>query len=211
MFWQQISGSDGVTRHLQWQARVEGKTNSKRADAITRRNADGPPASMTITQYVGTGSTSRGRMAITPALTTRVSIAPYLRKAADKEAVVQGIEYIRNVLSQIHNLTWIAPPMNQSTTTFVNSVCLLRRLSRSTCADSSSQIPATPGSRGSNHWTGSCTLGTDDGRLGGKAVVDLDTKVYGVSSSQTFEQRVLTFVNYRLTICSLSMRRFSQV
>lgn len=28
---------------------------------------------------------------------------------------------------------------------------------------------------------GSCTIGEDDGRAGGKAVVDLDTKVYGVS------------------------------
>jgi cellobiose dehydrogenase (acceptor) len=44
-----------------------------------------------------------------------------------------------------------------------------------------SQIPATPGSRSSNHWTGSCTIGEDDGRTGGRAVVDLNTKVYGVS------------------------------
>jgi cellobiose dehydrogenase (acceptor) len=44
------------------------------------------------------------------------------------------------------------------------------------------QIPATTASRGSNHWTGSCTIGTDDGRSGGKAVVDLDTKVYGTDN-----------------------------
>lgn len=77
---------------------------------------------MTITQYVGTGTTSRGRMAITPSLSTRVSIAPYLRDQHDKEAVVQGIEYIRGVLSQIQNLTWIEPKSNQTTTAFVNSV-----------------------------------------------------------------------------------------
>jgi cellobiose dehydrogenase (acceptor) len=41
-------------------------------------------------------------------------------------------------------------------------------------------MPATPGLRKSNHWVGSCTIGTDDGRTGGKAVVDLNTKVYGV-------------------------------
>jgi cellobiose dehydrogenase (acceptor) len=28
MFWQQINGSDGVVRHIQWQARIEGRTNS---------------------------------------------------------------------------------------------------------------------------------------------------------------------------------------
>ncbi|KAF2026897.1 FAD-linked reductase [Setomelanomma holmii] len=135
MFWQQILGSDGVVRHI-----------------------------ISITQYLGIGTTSRSRMAITPALTTRISIAPYLRDQHEKEAVVQGIEYIRGVLSQIQNLTWIAPSANQTTTAFVNS------------------IPATPGSRGSNHWTGSCKIGADDGRAGWKAVLDLDTKVYGTDN-----------------------------
>jgi cellobiose dehydrogenase (acceptor) len=77
---------------------------------------------MTITQYVGTGTVSRGRMTIMPNMNTRVSTPPYLRDAHDKEAVVQGIEYIRGVLSKIENLTWIAPGANQTTTAFVNSV-----------------------------------------------------------------------------------------
>jgi cellobiose dehydrogenase (acceptor) len=77
---------------------------------------------MTITQYLGMGTTSRGRMGITPSLTTRVMTPPYLRNAQDKEAVVQGIEYIRGVLSQIQNLTWVEPKANQTTTAFVNSV-----------------------------------------------------------------------------------------
>jgi cellobiose dehydrogenase (acceptor) len=29
IFWQQINGSDGVVRHIQWQARIEGRTNSE--------------------------------------------------------------------------------------------------------------------------------------------------------------------------------------
>ncbi|CAO2654539.1 Nn.00g112720.m01.CDS01 [Neocucurbitaria sp. VM-36] len=148
MFWQQIKGSDGVVRHIQWQARIEGRTNT----------------SMTITQYLGMGTVSRGRMTIMPNMNTRVSVAPYLRDKNDKEAVIQGIEFVRGVLSQIHNLTWIVPSVNQTTSAFVNSV------------------PATTGSRGSNHWTGSCTIGSDDGRSGGKAVVDLDAKVYGTDN-----------------------------
>jgi hypothetical protein len=80
------------------------------------------PASMTITQYLGMGTTSRGRMGITPSLNTRVMTSPYLRNQYDKEAVVQGIEYIRGVLSQIQNLTWVVPKVNQTTTAFVNSV-----------------------------------------------------------------------------------------
>jgi cellobiose dehydrogenase (acceptor) len=77
---------------------------------------------MTITQYLGMGTTSRGRMGITPSLSTRVMTPPYLRDTHDKEAVVQGIEYIRGVLSQIQNLTWVEPKVNQTTTAFVNSV-----------------------------------------------------------------------------------------
>jgi cellobiose dehydrogenase (acceptor) len=81
-------------------------------------------ASMTITQYLGTGTTSRGRMGITPTLNTRVMTAPYLRDSHDKEAVIQGIEYMRGVLSPIQNLTWITPTATQNITAFVNSVSL---------------------------------------------------------------------------------------
>jgi hypothetical protein len=77
---------------------------------------------MTITQYLGMGTISRGRMGLTPTLGTRVITPPYLRDTHDKEAVVQGIEYIRGVLSQIQNLTWVVPTVNQTTTAFVNSV-----------------------------------------------------------------------------------------
>lgn len=36
--------------------------------------------------------------------------------------------------------------------------------------------------RRSNHWMGTAKLGTDDGRQGGTAVVDLNTKVYGTDN-----------------------------
>ncbi|KAH8708361.1 hypothetical protein GQ44DRAFT_816105 [Phaeosphaeriaceae sp. PMI808] len=148
IFWNTINGSDGNVRHIQWQSRVEGRTST----------------SMTITQYLGMGTTSRGRMAITSTLNTRVMTAPYLRDAKDKEVVIQGIDYVRGILSKIPDLTWVVPTASQSTTQFVNL------------------LPATTGTRGSNHWTGTCTIGTDDGRQGGKAVVDLNTKVYGTDN-----------------------------
>jgi cellobiose dehydrogenase (acceptor) len=122
MFWQQIKGSDGVVRHIQWQARIEGRTNSKTSRPLIHVDTNAHTASMTITQYLGMGTTSRGRMGITPSLNTRVMTPPYLRNQYDKEAVVQGIEYIRGVLSQIQNLTWVVPKVNQTTTAFVNSV-----------------------------------------------------------------------------------------
>jgi cellobiose dehydrogenase (acceptor) len=77
---------------------------------------------MTITQYLGMGTTSRGRMGITPSLTTRVMTPPYLRDPYDKDAVIEGIEYVRGVLSNIQNLTWVVPRANQTTAAFVNSV-----------------------------------------------------------------------------------------
>jgi cellobiose dehydrogenase (acceptor) len=77
---------------------------------------------MTITQYLGTGTVSRGRMTIQPNLNTRVITPPYLRDSHDTEAVIQGIDYIRSALSKIDGLTWVVPTKDQTTTAFVNSV-----------------------------------------------------------------------------------------
>ncbi len=49
-------------------------------------------------------------------------------------------------------------------------------------ANNASQLPNTPSKRRANHWIGSCKMGTDDGRLGGSAVVDTNTKVYGTDN-----------------------------
>ncbi|KAI1759566.1 putative cellobiose dehydrogenase [Hypoxylon sp. FL1150] len=149
IFWEIITGTDGVDRHLHWQARVEGSTNT----------------SMTITQYLGTGSTSRGRMVVTPQLNTRVSIPPYLRDATDKVAVIEGLERVRKYFAPISNLTWVRPVSNETSTQFVDS------------------IPATPAMRCSNHWVGTAKMGLDDGRVAsGTSVVDTNTKVYGTDN-----------------------------
>ncbi|KAK3944430.1 cellobiose dehydrogenase [Diplogelasinospora grovesii] len=148
MFWEIINGSDGILRHLHWQSRVEGTGNT----------------SMTITQYLGTGSVSRGRMTITRQLNTVVSIPPYLHDDNDKAAVVKGLENLQESLKTVPNLTWITPKPNITAAQFVNS------------------IPATPARRCSNHWIGTARIGTDDGRTGGKSVVDLNTKVYGTDN-----------------------------
>lgn len=148
MFWESIRGTDGGIRHLQWQARVEGVSNT----------------SMTITQYLGTGSVSRGRMTITKRLDTFVSTPPYLHDDFDKEAVVRGIENLVKTLSPVANLTWIRPAPNVTVVDYVNS------------------IPAKPAQRCSNHWIGTSKMGLDDGRKGGTAVVDPDTRVFGTDN-----------------------------
>ncbi|KAI8632713.1 cellobiose dehydrogenase [Xylariaceae sp. FL1651] len=149
IFWEIITGTDGVDRHLHWQARVEGST----------------PTSMTVTQYLGTGAKSRGRMTITTALNTRVSTSPYLNDANDKAAIITGLENLQRYLKPIQNLTWIRPGPSQSAAAYVNS------------------LPATPSARTANHWIGTAKMGLDDGRnTNGTAVVDTDTKVYGMDN-----------------------------
>ncbi|BCS19750.1 cellobiose dehydrogenase [Aspergillus puulaauensis] len=150
VFFDQVTGPDGVTRQLQYQARVEGSHNIE--DGHT----------MSITQYVGRGQTSRGKVTINSGLNTVVSTLPWLRDENDTDAVIQGLERLRDSLSNVTGLTWAFPTKNVTITDFVNS------------------LPAT--GRGSNHWMGSCKMGSDDGRDGGSAVVDLDTKVYGTEN-----------------------------
>ncbi|KAL8416041.1 hypothetical protein RB596_006557 [Gaeumannomyces avenae] len=148
MFWEEVRGADGVVRQLQWTARVEGTTNT----------------SMTLSMYLGRGSTSRGRMTITPQLNTRVATPPYLRDEHDKAAVVMAMDSIRKTLGVVPGLTWHVPADGQTSQEYVDSLL------------------TTPAQRRANHWMGTAKLGTDDGRKGGSAVVDLNTKVYGTDN-----------------------------
>ncbi|KAL4742454.1 hypothetical protein BDV11DRAFT_180893 [Aspergillus similis] len=150
VFFDQVTGGDNITRQLQYQARVEGSHNV----------ADGHTIS--ISQYVGRGQTSRGKLTITSALNTVVSTLPWLQDDNDTDAVIAGLERLRDSLSTIQGLTWAYPKANVSMAEHVNSM-------------------AKTG-RGSNHWMGSCKMGPDDGRDGGSSVVDLDTKVYGMDN-----------------------------
>ncbi|KAK4240569.1 carbohydrate-binding module family 1 protein [Achaetomium macrosporum] len=152
MFWEEIKGADGIVRQLQWTARVEGSFDTPNGHA------------MTMSQYLGRGATSRGRMTITPSLTTIVSDVPYLKDANDKEAVIQGIINLQNALKNVANLTWNYPNASISARDYVNNMVV------------------SPSNRRSNHWVGTAKIGTDDGRSGGSAVVDLNTRVYGTDN-----------------------------
>ncbi|KAE8154660.1 hypothetical protein BDV25DRAFT_147246 [Aspergillus avenaceus] len=147
----EVTGTDGVTRQIQWTARVEGGHDTPDGHA------------MTVSQYLGRGSTSRGRMTITSGLNTVVSTIPQLRDQADVDAVIKGIQNLQQALRGA-NLTWTYPAKNTTVVDFVNN------------------MPVTTSARTANHWMGTCKIGTDDGRDGGSAVVDLDTKVYGTDN-----------------------------
>ncbi len=80
---------------------------------------------MTMSQYLGRGTVSRGRMTITRRLDTFVALPPYLHDDLDKDAVIKGIESLQEALKNVPNLTWITPPPNMTVTDYVNSVGLI--------------------------------------------------------------------------------------
>jgi cellobiose dehydrogenase (acceptor) len=159
---------------------------------------------MTLSQYLGRGVVSRGRMTITPGLATAVTEHPYLHNAGDKEAVIQGIKNLQAALNVIPNITWVLPPPNGTVEDYVNGVsptpfftvpcpllhfALLPRHSSPVVLRTESltllgnvKLLVSPSARRSNHWMGTAKLGTDDGRKGGTAVVDPDTKVWGTDN-----------------------------
>lgn len=119
---------------------------------------------MTMSQYLGRGATSRGRATITPHLSMTVSTLPYLQNANDVAAVIAGIEHLQTALSTVKGLTWLVPPPGTSATDYVNT------------------LPIVTSTRTANHWIGTAKIGSDDGRQGGTAVVDLNTKVWGTDN-----------------------------
>jgi hypothetical protein len=81
---------------------------------------------MVISQYLGRGSTSRGRITITSGLTMIVSDPPYLKTDDDKAAVIAGIKNLQSSLAHDSQITWLYPTANQTIEDFVDAVCLSR-------------------------------------------------------------------------------------
>ncbi|KZL68600.1 fungal cellulose binding domain-containing protein, partial [Colletotrichum incanum] len=153
LFFEEIKGADGITRQLQYTARMEGSLDVPDGKAIT------------ISQYLGRGATSRGRMTIGANLGTVVSTAPYLRDKNDVEAVIKGLENLQASLKSVPNLIWNFPPPGTTVRDYVNNMLV------------------SYSNRRANHWIGTNKLGTKDGRgTGGDAVVDVNTKVYGTDN-----------------------------
>jgi cellobiose dehydrogenase (acceptor) len=125
-FFDQIKGADGIVRQIEWTARVEGSggtANGSKSDlgvgtltSLTVKDA------MTMSQYLGRGTVSRGRMTITKALTTVVSTLPYLQDKNDVLAVIQGIKNLQDSLKNVKNLTWALPAPGTTAEDFVNNV-----------------------------------------------------------------------------------------
>ncbi|KAF1937015.1 cellobiose dehydrogenase [Clathrospora elynae] len=149
--WEVITGSDGIDRSLQWTARVEGPGAND-------------THSLTISQYLGHGTTSRGELSINGALNIFVSKAPYLQTDADTGVVIAGIKSMMKAIAKNPDIEMQVPPANMTVEAYVAS------------------LPKTPAVRRANHWIGTAKIGTDSGLTGGTAVVDLNTKVYGTDN-----------------------------
>ncbi|KAL7268091.1 hypothetical protein RUND412_009299 [Rhizina undulata] len=152
MLWESFVGDDGITRQVQWTARAEGSLGETGDTYVT------------ISQYLGTGMTSRGRMTIESNLDMEISVSPYLNDANDVDAVIKGVASLMASTANVSGITFIQPAAGVDAETFVYDYYASRR---------------------SNHWLGTCKLGTDDGRNGNGttgAVVDLNTKVYGTDN-----------------------------
>lgn len=149
--WEVIKGTDGSDRQFQWTARVEGPGAND-------------THSMTLSNYLGRGSTSRGVASINGALNMQVSTAPYLRNQADTDAVIASLKSMVNALSKNPQIEMQVPPAGTTIEAYVAS------------------LPKTPAARRANHWIGTNKIGSDSGLSGGTSVVDLNTKVYGTDN-----------------------------
>ncbi|RPB01276.1 FAD/NAD(P)-binding domain-containing protein [Choiromyces venosus 120613-1] len=152
IFWESIVPSDGIPRQLQWTVRAEGSLGESGDNLVT------------LSQYLGTGVKSRGRMTIRSNLNMAITTSPFLNDASDTEAVIKGIQSFMDAASGKNNITFLHPAPGLTATQYVNSYV---------------------GSRSTNHWIGSCKMGTDDGTKGDGStgsVVDTNTKVYGTDN-----------------------------
>lgn len=149
--WEVIKGTDGKDRQFQWTARVEGPKA-------------GDNYSMTLSSYLGRGSTSRGVATINGALSMTVSKAPYLQNQADTDSVIAALKSMQKAISKVPSITWEVPAPGVSIEDYVAS------------------LPKTPSARRANHWIGTAKIGTDSGLKGGTAVVDTNLQVYGTDN-----------------------------
>lgn len=155
IMWEEIKGPDGIVRHMQWQARVEG------SNGIPNGN------SMTLSLYLGRGQVSRGRATISKGLSMVVSELPY-GDLNDLATVATAIDNMVNNLKNVPNITWNLPPPGVSGADYLKTVNLTY---------------ANIGARRANHWMGTAKMGTDSGLVGnGTSVVDTNCKVYGTDN-----------------------------
>lgn len=115
---------DNYNGQLEWKAAMDLPVTVCVLTKINHRDIRLPsfPESMVISQYLGRGSTSRGRATITSGLTMTVSDPPYLKTDEDKAAVVKGIKTLQAALAHDPQIEWLYPAADQTVEDFVDAV-----------------------------------------------------------------------------------------
>ncbi|KAG6873702.1 hypothetical protein C0995_012164 [Termitomyces sp. Mi166 len=145
-FWRALSGTDGKTRWVQGTVRPG-------AASVTTVYPYNISQIFTITLYLSTGITSRGRVGIDAAMTARPLVNPWFTDPVDKAVLVQAINDLILNVNNIPGLTLITPDNTTTVTDYVNDY--------------------DPGSLCSNHWVGSASIGS---------VVDENAKVFNTDN-----------------------------
>jgi cellobiose dehydrogenase (acceptor) len=120
--WHAVTGPDGISRQFQWQVRDGASHGVNSANGIT------------MTQYLGRGSTSRGRTTITSSLSMTVSTVPYFTDSNDLAAAKSSMQTMLNLLATNNTITQAYPDNSTTVDSFFAS------------------YPVTTGSRSANHW-----------------------------------------------------------
>jgi cellobiose dehydrogenase (acceptor) len=109
MAWEVIKGTDNIDRQFQWTARVEGPGANDTNH-------------MTISNYLGRGSTSRGVASINGALTMQVTTPPYLRDQADTDAVIASLKSMIKAIQRNPQIEVQVPASGTTVEAYVASV-----------------------------------------------------------------------------------------
>ncbi|THH28872.1 hypothetical protein EUX98_g5306 [Antrodiella citrinella] len=150
-FWRAYSGSDGRTRYTQGTVRP-GAASTNTSIPFNSSQI------FTITMYLSTGITSRGRVGIDAALRAQPLVNPWFADPVDKTVLLQALEDVVSNINTVSGMTMITPDRTQTIQEYVDAY--------------------DPSTMDSNHWVASNRIGANS-TVG---VVDENTLVFGTDN-----------------------------
>ncbi|CCX06162.1 Similar to Cellobiose dehydrogenase; acc. no. Q01738 [Pyronema omphalodes CBS 100304] len=113
--WHKITGSDGISRTMQWAGRTSDAGNFTDTDLLL------------MTAYITHGQTSRGRIGLTPNLTHQIIVSPYLTSKEDISALTESFQTLLPRIAEIKGIEMLQPDLSKtSISDFVHNYNLPR-------------------------------------------------------------------------------------
>ncbi|TCD65251.1 substrate-specific activator of APC-dependent proteolysis [Steccherinum ochraceum] len=150
-FWRAYSGSDGKTRYAQGTVRPG-------AASINTTLPYNASSIFTITMYLSTGITSRGRVGIDAALRAQPIVNPWFADPVDKTVLVQALKDVVSNMNNVSGMTMITPDVQMTIDEYVDAY--------------------DPATMNSNHWVASNRISTSSS----SGVVDENVKVFNTDN-----------------------------